>query len=175
MADNETQTEAEQAGEVQQVETAATEAAAKSAPEFRPITSQADLDARIGARLQRERDKVAAQYADYADIKARAEQAEAEAAALRAKADRDAAVREVAGATGVDPSLLDLMRGDTREELAAAAEAVLRSRPAPANPYPATVDMGGGAAAGPSKAAILGIKDPVERVRAIAANLSAFR
>lgn len=149
-------------------------ASAQSAPEFRPITSQDELDARIGARLQRERDKVAARYADYDDVKARAERAEAEAASLRAAAARDAAVREVASATGVDPDVLALVRGDTREELEAAAEVVARSAAARANPYPATADAGGGAALRPSRQSILDIKDPVERVRAIASNLTAF-
>jgi hypothetical protein len=40
---------------------------------FKPITTQAELDARLSERLQRER----AKFADYAELKAKAEQLEA--------------------------------------------------------------------------------------------------
>lgn len=66
---------------------------AEEAPEFKAITSQAELDRVIGTRLERER----AKYADYDDLKARvtaadeAGKTEAEKAAERIKAAEDRA------------------------------------------------------------------------------------
>ncbi len=109
-----------------------------------PITTQEQLDAIIGDRLKRDRksqrEKLAAEYADYDELKAKAEQLDAVQAELdelrRADEDRKAAdelakVRaEVSEETGVPAELL---RGSTRDELAEHAKAIAAAyKPAPA-------------------------------------------
>lgn len=99
--------------------------------EFRPITSQADLDRIIGERIARERGK----YADYDDLKAKAqkweqaeqesltelererkarEQLEAELAKYKTKEQVQAWAAEITKGSEVPPTAL---RGQTREEL----------------------------------------------------------
>lgn len=106
--------------------------------QFEPITSQEDLDRILGQRLAREK----ARYADYDDLKAkadqftelenanktelqkateRAEQLAKENATLQATALR----ASVAAAKGVPENLLS---GGTREEIEAAADALLAFR-----------------------------------------------
>lgn len=108
----------------------------EAAKEFQAITSQEDFDKAIQARIARER----AKFSDYNDLKAQAakfaeyeesqkteaqkaaerlEAAEKRAAELEAKADR----AEVAAAKGVPAELLS---GSTREELEAAADALIK-------------------------------------------------
>ena len=64
---------------------------AEEAKEFTPINTQEEFDARIGARLQRERDKYAdyetlktkvSQMTDYDDLKKKSEKFEAEISSL---------------------------------------------------------------------------------------------
>lgn len=116
----------------------ATEAAATEATEtqaapgdrhaFTPITTQEDLDKVIGARLARERDK----YADYDDLKAAASklaEVEARLAQIDAQAALDKIRNDVAQEAGVPA---DLLRGSTKDELAAHASALaeaLQARP----------------------------------------------
>lgn len=106
------------------------------AKEFEAITSQEDFDKAIQARIARER----AKFADYEQLKADAaelskiresqktaeeKQQEALAAAQRELADLRAAKdrAEVAAAKGVPAGLL---AGSTREELEAAADALIQ-------------------------------------------------
>ena len=95
---------------------------------FKPITTQEDLDKVIGARLARERDK----YADYDDLKAAASKladAEARLAQIDAQAALDKIRNDVAQEAGVPA---DLLRGSTKDELAAHAAALaeaLQARP----------------------------------------------
>ena len=95
---------------------------------FTPITTQEDLDKVIGARLARERDK----YADYDDLKAAASKlaaAEARLAQIDAQAALDKIRNDVAQEAGVPA---DLLRGSTKDELAAHAAALaeaLQARP----------------------------------------------
>lgn len=95
---------------------------------FTPITTQEDLDKVIGARLARERDK----YADYDDLKAAASKladAEARLAQIDAQAALDKIRNDVAKEAGVPA---DLLRGSTKDELAAHASALaeaLKARP----------------------------------------------
>ena len=106
--------------------------------EFKPIESQEAFDAAIKARIEREREKYRAKYADYADLKAKAEAKDAEKSDLeranaeieRLKADakkRDAAdarralKEKVSKATGVP---VDLIAGGDEEAMTAFAEAV---------------------------------------------------
>ena len=95
---------------------------------FRAPASQEELDRIIQKRLERERSR----YADYDDVKARAERAaelESVAEDLRKRVEafesreaRSVLVRKVADDNGVDPELLAEMRGDSEEELTAQAK-----------------------------------------------------
>ena len=151
--------------------------------------TQAEVDRLIGERLSRERGK----YADYADLKAKAEKydeaqeaakselekardaagkAQAELDALKAEAQRRDLVDKVSSDTGIPANLL---HGDSEDELRASAKAVsafVESRK-PAQP----LDKGGAPA--PSGAmtrdAIEKIKDPVARVKAMAAHADLYR
>ena len=95
---------------------------------FTPITSQEDLDKVIGARLAREREK----FADYDDLKAAASklaEAEARLSQIDAQAALDKIRNDVAKEAGVPA---DLLRGSTKDELAAHASALaeaLKARP----------------------------------------------
>lgn len=112
--------------------------------EFKAITSQEELDKVIQARIARERGK----FADYDELKAKAEKfaewedaqkteaqkaqealaaAQKELAETRLKAER----AEVAAAKGVP---VELLSGGTREELEAAAEALIKFRGQQADP-----------------------------------------
>lgn len=122
----------------------------------------------------------AAKHAEEADgkvgeLEKRAEKAEAELAAIKAEHERAAAVATVAREKGVDASLLSLMRGDTAEELGAAADALL-SALGKVPIYPTVPDGGAaGSGAGMTREQIDAIKDPGERVRAIASNLNLYQ
>lgn len=117
--------------------TNATETTAEAAT-FEPITSQADLDKIIGARVAREKKN----YADYDALKAKAEKFDAaqdaakteaqklqdrltEAEARAAQAETKAMRAEVARDKGVPASAL---HGATREELEACADELLAWR-----------------------------------------------
>lgn len=105
-----------------------TQAASDDRHAFTPITSQEDLDKVIGARLAREREK----FADYDDLKAAASKladAEARLAQIDAQAALDKIRNDVAKEVGVPA---DLLRGSTKDELAAHASALaeaLKARP----------------------------------------------
>lgn len=95
---------------------------------FTPITTQEELDKVIGARLAREREK----FADYDDLKAAASklaEAEARLSQIDAQAALDKIRNDVAQEVGVPA---DLLRGSTKDELAAHASALaeaLKARP----------------------------------------------
>ena len=122
---------------------------AAPAAAFTAPASQEDLDRIIGERLARERSK----FADYTDLKAKAEQFDAleeknktelqkaldraaSAEALAAEATKVSLRSEVAAAKNVPASLLS---GSTKEELEAAADALLAFRgeqvPGPKAPF----------------------------------------
>jgi hypothetical protein len=106
--------------------------------EFKPITSQEDLDKLIGARIN----KVKSQFADYDDIKTKAAEfdkaqeaskTELEKAAERAaQAERERdelrlahARAEVALAKGLTPTQAKRLVGTTKDELEADADELL--------------------------------------------------
>lgn len=110
-----------------------------------PITTQEELDAVLKDSIDRASRKAAREaaerYADYDDLKAKAEKAEKGAARIaeleRAAAERDRADRareereKAARETGVP---VDLIRGDTPEEVAAHAKAIAAAYAKPAAP-----------------------------------------
>lgn len=106
--------------------------------------------------------------------KAEAEAAKAEAERLKAEKERAEAVKETARAQGVDADLLELMAGDTPEQIAANA-AVLKAKIAAMPIYPNAPDNGAGTSPAVSKDQIMQIKDPVERVKQIAAHPEQFK
>lgn len=133
--------------------------AAPPAAAFTAPASQEDLDRIIGERLARERSK----FADYTDLKAKAEQFDAleeqnktelqkaldraaAAEALAAEATKVSLRTSIAAAKNVPASLLS---GSTKEELEAAADALLAFRgeqtPGPKAPFvPAATPGQGG-------------------------------
>lgn len=113
----------------------------ETAKEFEAITSQEDFDKAIQARIARER----AKYSDYEEIKAKAEKlaefeesqkTEAQKAQDRLEAAEKRAVElelkavraEVAAAKGISLDLVSKLAGSTREELEAAADALIEFR-----------------------------------------------
>lgn len=155
--------------------------------------TQAEMDAIIGDRLKRER----AKYADYEDVKAKAQQFDAAQEAAKTdlekaveerdrlkeqlkeqleqleqwKAERDRAeqVAKAAAEHGVDPALLARMAGDV-DENAQFLKQQLAAQPR----YPTLNDQGDPKPQTASKADIMAIRDPVERLKAIAANKDIF-
>ena len=163
------------------------------ADEFTPIETQEQLDQLIKGRIERARAREAERYADYDELKAKAEEydkareaakTEMEKANERIKALEDAArVRDeaderrtlldrVSKATGVPANLLS---GDTEEELTASADAVNAYVQLKAPGYPA--DKGGGANVTPEaeRKGIESIRDPAARVRARAKHIDLYR
>lgn len=108
-----------------------------------------------------------------AELVEKAEQAEAELAALRSERERSKAVAEVAKSSGLPVGVLELMRGDTVEELEAAAEAVKAAGSLPI--YPTVPDGGAPGAAVVTREQIDAIKDPGERISARARNLKLYQ
>ncbi|TNU89043.1 hypothetical protein FIC87_12650 [Eggerthella lenta] len=106
--------------------------------------------------------------------KAEAEAAKAEADRLKAEKAREEAVKEAARTAGVDAELLALMAGDAPEQIAANA-GLLKAKIAALPIYPAVSDSGAGASPAISKDQIMGIKDPVERIKQIAAHAELFK
>lgn len=148
--------------------------------------TQAEMDAIIGDRLKRER----AKYADYEDVKAKAQQFDAAQEAAKSdlekaveerdrlkeqleqwKAERDRAeqVAKAAAEHGVDPALLARMAGDVDENAQ-----FLKQQLAAVPRYPTLNDQGDPKPQTASKADIMAIRDPVERLKAIAANKDIF-
>lgn len=131
--------------------------------EFTPINTQAELDAILGPRLQRERENAVKPYADYQQIKDSLE------AANKTLGEKDAAIANLnnqlkgtrtdlaktrtALAKGLPLEVVESLRGETEEELGKSADALalLTSRaktaPEPAhNPDPVTGPAGSGGA-----------------------------
>lgn len=96
---------------------------------------------------------------------------EAELGGIKAKQEHAALVASVAAAKGVDATLLSMVKGDTQEELEAAADA-LSAHMASIPVYPAVND--GGASKAPVSAieTIEEIKNPFERIAQRAQYLS---
>lgn len=162
-----------------------TETPTQGAPAERTFT-QAEMDAIIGDRLKRER----AKYADYEDVKAKAAQFDAVQEAAKTdlekaveerdrlkeqleqwKAERDRAeqVAKAAAEHGVDAAVLARMAGDVDENAQ-----FLKQQMAAQPRYPTLNDQGDPKPQTASKADIMAIRDPVERLKAIAANRDIF-
>ena len=161
--------------------------------EFKPIETQEQLDQVIKGRIERAQAKAAERFADYDELKAKAEEydrakeaakTELERANERIKALEDAAkeraeaderrslLDRVSQATGVPANLLS---GSTEEELTASADAVNAFVEQRAPGYP--TDKGGATSATPEaeRKGIEAIRDPAARVRARAAHIDLYR
>ncbi len=149
--------------------------------------TQAEMDAIIGDRLKRERSK----YADYDELKTKAEQFDAaqEAAKsdyekaveerdalkarlekLEAESARAAAVAKAAAEHGVDAGLLARMAGDVEENAA-----YLKAQMANVPKYGQVADGGEANPPTVTRESIEAIKDPVERVRMRAQHLDLYQ
>ncbi len=162
----------------------AIENATQGAPAEEKTFTQAQMDAIIGDRLARER----AKYADYSELKQkaeaydqaeelsnqkateRAERAEAQLADMRSRAEAERMKAEIAADRGIPAELL---RGSDRAELEAHADAI-KAALAGVQRFPNVSDGGDGGTPSATKEEIMGIKDARERVRMIAANPGLF-
>lgn len=104
--------------------------------------------------------------------KAKADANEARIAELEAQIARAGTVAEVAREKGVDASLLARMAGDTAEQIAENADALLAF--ARAGGYPDTPDQGAGRGAAITAEQIMAERNPVERARLMGANKHLF-
>lgn len=119
------------------------QAQGEQGPVFEPITSQDALDRIVSTRVNR----VKSQFADYDDLKAAAGRVgeletakadlEARVAAFEAQEARNALIGEVANDTGLDAGVIASLRGDTKDELTAAATALKAAFTPPAPHVPA--------------------------------------
>ena len=99
--------------------------------EFEPIETQEQFDAAIKSRLNREREKVRAEFSDYEDLRKRAERADklkeeldgikAEERERERRAEVERIRAKVSEETGVPA---DLIAGDDEESMSAFAKAV---------------------------------------------------
>lgn len=96
--------------------------------------------------------------------KARADEKDAEIASLKAQLARQGAVADAAREKGVDAGLLARMAGDTPEEIAENADALL-AWARQSQGYPEAPDDGAGRPAAVSREAILAERNPVVRAR----------
>ena len=127
--------------------------------EFKPITSQEELNKLIGARIN----QVKSQFADYDDLKAKAakvdeaeeasktelQKAQERIAELEKRsvtAERAALVTRIASEEGVIPEVLT---GDTEDEMRAAAKRVIEWRDSNARKAPQPKKLASGSSAEP--------------------------
>lgn len=132
--------------------------------EFKPITTQEQFDQAIKGRIERAQAKAAERFADYDELKAKADEydraqeasktelqkaqdkaAKAEAAlkAMKDERERAAAVAKAAEENGVDAGLLARMSGDVAENAK-----FLASMGGKGKAYPQTRDRGDSRPAG---------------------------
>lgn len=149
--------------------------------------TQSEMDAILGDRLKRER----AKYADYGELKAKAEKYDAAEEANKSELEkaveerdkykakveelenekaRAAAVAEAARKHGVDAELLSRMAGDVEENAA-----FLKAQMDGAQKHGSVPDFGEASAPTVTKESIEAIKDPVERIRARAQHQNLFK
>lgn len=96
--------------------------------------------------------------------KAKADEKDAEIASLKAQLARHEAVSGVAREKGVDAGILARMAGDTPEDIAANADALIEWARS-AQGYPEAPDDGAGRPPATTREAILAEKNPVKRAR----------
>lgn len=105
--------------------------------------------------------------------KAKADEKDAEIARLTAQLARHDAVAEVAREKGVDAGLLARMAGDTAEEIAANADALVEWARS-AQKFPEVVDSGAGRPAAVTREQIMAEKNPVKRAQLMGAHKNLF-
>lgn len=157
-----------------------------STPQEVKTFTQEELNAIVGDRVKRERDK----YADYEDIKAKAEKfdqteesnkselqkATEEAAELQAKLDSMNAANKIRDARDKISKEMNvpanLLTGTDDESCKAQAQAILDY--AKKNTYPSVPDGGETGKGTTTKEDILAIKDDSKRIKAIEENIELF-
>lgn len=126
-------------------------------PDFEPITTQDDFNARIKDRLERERksvtSSVTAQFPNYEDYKAKADKYDADTSELNAKindltsqiADRDAKIKkyetdsvksQIAAEFGIPTAMVSRLAGETEEDIRKDAESLSALFTAQTRGYP---------------------------------------
>ena len=102
--------------------------------EFVPINTQEEFNAAIGARLQRERQTVMAQYADYDDLKAKVGNLETQVSTLTG--EKEALEKKVKGhetnsvkmriaqELGIPNAMAERLAGESEEDIRKDAEAM---------------------------------------------------
>ena len=102
--------------------------------DFKPINTQEEFDAAIGARLKRERDTISAQYADYNDLKGKVGTLETQVNTLTG--EKEALEQKVAGyetnsvkmriaqELGIPGAMAERLTGDSEEAIRKDAEAM---------------------------------------------------
>ncbi len=125
-------------------ETTSTDVTADNKSDFTPVTTQAEFDARVKDRLAREREK----FADYSDVKKKAEQLDKIEEANRSELEKANARADAAEkrASDLEPEVLrwkaiaehqipkdyqDFVTGKSEEDLAATVEKVKALIPDP--------------------------------------------
>ena len=109
--------------------------------EFVPITTQEDLDKVISKRLQRERETVMSQFADYDELKQKVTDYEGQIGTLTQERDSlQAAVKghetnsvkmRIAHETGIPFEMATRLSGDNEKDIRADAEAIAKFMTAP--------------------------------------------
>lgn len=160
--------------------------------DFKPITSQEQLDSMLKDRLDRKEKAVRSEYGDYEDLKAkaqkydeaqeaaktelekaqeRAKKAEDELATMQAQKARAELAMKVSAATGVPANLI---QGSDEATMTASANAIATFAK---SQHPHVPGDKGGAATPPApvtKASIYAIEDKAARDAAIAAHMDLF-
>lgn len=105
--------------------------------------------------------------------KAKADEKDVEIASLRAQLERQTLVADTAREKGVDASLLARMAGDTADEVAANADALL-AWARESQGYPDVPDNGAGRPSPVTRDQIMAEKDPVKRAQLMGAHKELF-
>lgn len=138
--------------------------------------SREEVDRTVKNRIDRAREKHEAQLKDaeekLAEAQAEAEKAKAEAEELKAQAQRAEMVAKAAKDADVPEAVIELLKGDTAEELAKAAKAVKEALPKVFFPK---VEEEGGQNPPATREDILAIKDTAKRIQAMGAHPELFR
>lgn len=138
--------------------------------------TQEEVDRTVKGRIDKQNEKHRAEMekAEKAAQEAakRAEEAETRLAQMEAERARSELISKVASEAGVNAEVLSRMAGETEEEVKANAEILSEAIPKAA--FPDITDNGNQSAPIVTKADIDGIKNPVERLKAIQQNADLF-
>lgn len=143
---------------------------AEESPEISKTYTEAEVDARIKARIDKQRAKYDLDMQELRqqveELTRRSAEVESERDALKAERERAAWLNAASAETGVDAGLL---RGNTQDEILEHARAIRAAFNAPV-----VRDFGERKDVSPTKESILSIKSDKERLAAIKENIDLF-